>query len=74
MTDHYGAQVRRNLHAAEEALTRVLRLAQTLPADVRTQIEAAIDGPAEPEQPDAEPCTGRPGFCRPCRTVHPRPS
>jgi hypothetical protein len=34
------------LVAAEDALTRVMRLAEQLPADMRERITAAIDGPA----------------------------
>lgn len=75
MYDHYPAQVRRQLQEArrradmaEDALTRVLRLAATLPAHLERQITAAIDGPTA--QKPADSCAGRPGFCRPCRTIH----
>lgn len=76
MYDHYPAQVHRQLQEtraraekAEDALTRVLRLAATLPTHLERQITAAIDGPSTPAQP-AAPCPSRPGFCRPCRTIH----
>jgi type II secretory pathway pseudopilin PulG len=52
------------LVAAEEALTRVMRLAEMLPAEVRAQIGAAIDGPAYAGQVNAP--VGQPAVCCEC--------